>query len=398
MPKEVGGLAENGLYLSGFMTVLFLALTIFVFTRPLTRPAGNIPYQQDVFFVYSAAGTAGVYDSNTIQPGEPIFPRLTCVLNIGMVYNITGNGLQSVMGSHQLSARVLDEKSGWQRILPLDAETAFNGNSYSTQATLDLCEIEALVASVEEQTGLHPNLYALELIAHTSVTANLAGQPFSDSLDSILKFQFDKVSFHLPVDSIEGNPLHTIKPGSVLSSAPTPNMLNILGITLTVQSTRILVSFGLAIFIIGFLWAGSYFIQRVQSDPVTLIQLKYRRQLMDVSETVLPQHLPVVEVSSMDDLARLAERQNTLITHTFLDSQHYYCVQSNGMTYQYVVESADHLGQTQPRIYLPERIKNIFLDAIPVDISRTSYRVELNPKSYTPANEKETVVLHRIRL
>jgi hypothetical protein len=380
------------------MTVLFLALTIFVFTRPLTRPTGSIPYQQDVFFVYSAAGTAGVYDSNTIQPREPIFPRLTCMLNISLVYNITGNDLQSVMGSHRLSARVLDEKSGWQRILPLQTETTFNGNSYSTQATLDLCEIEALVASVEEQTGLHPNMYTLELIAHTDVTANLARQPISDSLDSILKFQFDKVSFHLPVDSIEGNPLHTLKLGSILSSAPTPNMLNFPGIKLTVQFARILGSFGLAIFLIGFLWAGSHFLQRVQSDPVTLIQLKYREQLMNVSGTVLSQHPAFVEVSSMDDLARLAVRQNTLITHTLLDSQHYYYVQSNGITYRYVVESANQSRQTQPRIYLPERIKNNFMDAIPVDISRTSYRVEIHPKRYTPADEKETVVLHRIRL
>ena len=401
-PSRVGGLVESGSYFFGFMAVLSLALTIFAFTRPLTRPAENIPYQQDSYFMYSAAGTEGVYDSNTIQPGEPIFPKLTCILNVGIAYNVTGNGLQSVTGSHQLSARVLDEKSGWQRTLPLDSETSFRGNSYSTQAALDLCQIEALVASVEEQTGLHPNMYTLELVAHTNVTGNLISQPLSDSLDSVLKFQFDKVNFHLISEATASDPLHTSKSGSISSLTSTPGMFRILGIALTVQSVRVLGLFGLGLSVIGFLLTGLYFLQGAKSDPAELIRLKYRGRLMEVRGVNLQQNQQFVDVASMDDLARLAERQSTMITHMKLNSQHYYLVQINAMIYRYLLgastTSANDLGQTQPRIYLPERIKSSHIDAIPIDTEQVTYRVEFNQTRYTPADEDRSVLLHRVKL
>jgi signal peptidase I len=402
LPTGLGGVPESWLYLSGLLALIFLVLTILAFTRPLTGPAESMSYQQDSQFTYSAVGTPGVYDSNVIQPGEPIFPKLTCFLNLGLVYNINGSGLQSVTGSHQLFARVLDEKSGWQRTFPLNAETAFTGNSYSSQAGLDLCQIEALVASVEEQTGLHVSVYTLQLIAHTKVIGNLGGQPISDSLDSMLKFQFDKMNFHLVVDSAERDPLYTAKVASITGSAFIPNTLNILGLKLTVQTARLFSSFGSAIFLFGFSLAASYFLRRVQSDPVELIRLKYRALLMNVSGEGLPQNLPFLDISSIDDLGRLAERQSTLITHTLLNSKHYYWVQCNGIIYRYVCDakpgSLNDPRQTQPRIYLPKNIESNYMDAIPVDTSLTSYRVEIDPPKYTQTDETQSVMLHRIKL
>jgi phage protein U len=43
----------------------------------------------------------------------------------------------------------------------------------------------------------------------------------------------------------------------------------------------------------------------------------------------------VTDVASLDDLAKLAERFNTMILHTGESNMHTYYVQSNGITYRF---------------------------------------------------------------
>ncbi len=64
-------------------------------------------------------------------------------------------------------------------------------------------------------------------------------------------------------------------------------------------------------------------------------------------ELVLQPRL-LVDVTTIDDLAKLAERQNAMILHMMRDYLHYYHVQCNGTTYRYVI-SAGHnrLPQTE---------------------------------------------------
>ncbi|MFZ1041111.1 MAG: hypothetical protein WCA79_08655 [Anaerolineales bacterium] len=64
--------------------------------------------------------------------------------------------------------------------------------------------------------------------------------------------------------------------------------------------------------------------------------MRYGTLLMDVCERSLGTALPVIDVISIDDLAKLAERQNTMILHMKLDFVHCYLVQSDGAIYRYV--------------------------------------------------------------
>src|SRR5688572_23279489 len=58
---KLGGIFEGTLYLLGFLFLGFIGLSIFAFTRPITRNANGIPYVQESNYFYSAAGTPGVY-------------------------------------------------------------------------------------------------------------------------------------------------------------------------------------------------------------------------------------------------------------------------------------------------------------------------------------------------
>ena len=60
---------------------------------------------------------------------------------------------------------------------------------------------------------------------------------------------------------------------------------------------------------------------------------------MDVHERVIGPLASTIDVRNMEDLAKIAEQQNTMILHTTFNYMDYYLVQGNGMTYRYGISS-----------------------------------------------------------
>jgi signal peptidase I len=339
--KPVGWF-EMVLYMLGFLTLVFLALAIFSFSRPITRTADDIKYEQTGIYYYSATSPVGIFDTELIHSGDPIFTKLTCSIIIGFSYNITGS-LQEVSGTQQLTARIVDEQSGWQRTIPLTPATTFNGTSYSTTAPIDLCQFQALVKTMGEETGFRPNT-TLTITSQMAVTAKADGQNVYDSFDSNLIFQFDDVHFYLVNDG-ETDPLQSSKNSLVANSNTQANTFKFLGFEFNLLSIRILGMGGLILSFLSLLILGWYFMNITQRNPETLIRIKYGALLMDVYDRGFENISSVIEVTSMDDLAKLAERQNAMIMHMTRDLVDYYFVQNNGATYRYV-SSESHNRQT----------------------------------------------------
>jgi signal peptidase I len=327
------GWFEVALYLLGFLALAFLALSIFSFTQPATRSANDIEYEQTGIFYYSATSPAGIFDTEIIHSGEPIFTKLTCSIIIGYSYNISGP-LQEVAGTHQLIAQITDPGSGWGRTIPLTAVTAFSGNSYSTTATVDLCQFQSLVNTMGEKTGFQP-VTTLKIISKMAVSAKAGGQNVYDTFDSNLVFQFGNVHFYL-VDESETDPLQSSKIGAIANPSTEANTVKFLGNELNVVGLRSLGIGGLSLSLLGLLILGVYIFEVSKRDPEALIRIRYGALIMEVYDRRLDNTASMIEVTSIDDLAKLAERQNAMILHTTRDSVHTYYVQSEGTTYRYV--------------------------------------------------------------
>ncbi len=335
--KKPRGTSEGGIYLFGFLILVFLALGIISLLRPLTRTAEDISYQQEGNFFYSALGTPGIYDSDLVRSGEPVFPQLSCFLDIGFTYNLVGAPMQDISGSYQLVARVLDQQSGWQRTIPLNQETPFTGTTYTTGAQLDLCQVASLVNFVEQETGLSPNIYTLEIINHTAFTGNIAGKQASDTFDPSLVFNFDKALFYLAANNTPTDPLQSSKAGMLSSSDLQANTFSIFGLQPAVWAVRLISLLGLLLSLIGFFVSGLIIYHLAQQSQVALIKLKYDPMMVDVYEGSLEPNSIMIDVASMDDLAKLAGRLQTMILHMPINSLHYYIVQNHGTTYRHVI-------------------------------------------------------------
>lgn len=347
---------EIAFYTVAILAFLFLVLVLFAFSKPITRQADDIAYQHNGVFYYSAQGTPSVYDTDTVRAGEPIFPRLTCIVNLGFSYTLNSQAPINVRGSHTLIARISNEQSGWQRSIVLSQPTNFSGDSYSTRAELNLCQIQALVADVEEQTGFRPSNYTLSIMPRVSIMGQVDGQEVFDSFETALVFRFDKVHFYLVSSSAGANsPMVKSASGSVKNLKTQPNTFNLFGLELGVAESR---GFGLAGLLLslgtlGFI--GAYLLTLAKRDQNAFIHIKHGALIINVYERGINTLNSVIEVTSIDDLAKLAQRQNTMILHTFRNAQHDYFVQSDGTTYRYRVNSnKNNLASPESRMLAPE--------------------------------------------
>ena len=327
------GWVEVALYVLGSLALAFLALSIFAFTRPATRIADEIEYEQTGVYYYSASMPAGIFDTELLHSGDPIFTNLTCSIIVGFSYNITGP-FQEVAGTQQLIAQISDKGSGWGRTVPLTASTAFSGTSYSTTAPVDLCQFQALVETMGEKTGFRPNT-TLTITSKIAVAAKAGGQNIYDSFDSNLVLQFDGVHFYL-VRNGETDPLQSSQSGVIANPNIQANTVKLLSYELNVMGMRVLGIGGLTLSLFSMLILGWYIYDVTKRNQEMLIRIRYGAMLMDVYDRGLENISTVIEVTSIQDLAKLAERQNAMILHMSRDFLHYYFVQTDGATYRYV--------------------------------------------------------------
>lgn len=332
------------IYTLGLLVILFLGLTIYSFSQPLQKLGKSIPYTQSGIFTYSAAGSPTVYDTGSAQSGEPVFTKLTCTLNVGFTYAMQSDDLEGISGYQQFYARVAEDQSGWQRIIPLTEAVNFSSNTFSNSTALDLCQVESLVTEMQGDTGIRANSsYTLSIVSRVSVSGKISEADFNNLFEPQITFRFDSLHFYLVANTDKTDPLTTVKSEAIPNLQMVDNSIKLLGVTSSVRKIRAISLIGMEVFL--FLLAGLglylYFISR--QSTAAKIRLKYGNLLIDVSDTELETNVPVTEVARMEDLVKLAERSSVMIMHVPAKEENmpdYYLVKNEGIVYRY---TADHL-------------------------------------------------------
>jgi len=84
---------------------------------------------------------------------------------------------------------------------------------------------------------------------------------------------------------------------------------------------------------------GLSLVNTARQSEDALIGLRYGSMIVDVYEKSLEPTSTTIDVTSMENLAKLAERQGTMILHMTRNFLHYYLAQNDGITYRYVTSS-----------------------------------------------------------
>jgi len=110
----------------------------------------------------------------------------------------------------------------------------------------------------------------------------------------------------------------------------------------------------------------------------------------------------LIDVTTIDELAKLAERHSTVILHMTLNSLHCYLVQCNGITYRYVFSTGKRgVAEIEPpRQEIAEYTINVnennIVEAQPAVGDLVGYVI--NKSRIANVEVEETVMLRKLRL
>ncbi len=335
--RSVGHFGQNKADIIFFFVSLVIAsalLAFFAFSRPLSHTvSNNLTYEQIGEFSYSAAAPPGVYNSNTVQTGEPIFRQLINQITVNFDYQLVTDLPTELNGIYRLDIEIKHD-NGWNKTITLIPDTPFNGPILSISNAIDLSQVQNVIDSLEQQTALQNQRYTLAVVPVVSVNGKLAGQPLKDEFLSRLVFNFDETQMQLMDSSTPTlNPTQT---GSLPRMSEAANTLSLLGFSLTVSTARQIAIIGLAISLGGLLFFGLFMFRAMQGDEESRIQFKHGSLLIAVQDNNLETTSEqVVDVATIDDLVRLAERNGHMILHYARGATHDYLVKDDGLTYRY---------------------------------------------------------------
>ena len=336
-----GSTTETLFFTLGLIAFVSFILGFISLTRPVTvSMPDDVLYQNIGLFSYSASVPADIYDANTLQTGEPIFPKLTCSTLLNFHYALIGDDLKDIAGSYQITAQIIEPQSGWQRTITLLPETAFKGSSFDTSAKLNFCEVIKLTQTLEEQADFHPTQYTLLVTPNVTISGKISGRELQDAnYQPQLTFRYDRQNFSIVKPDPATNPFNQTQASFIREIHQKANTMSLFGWQPTILTLRMLALLGLILSSIG-IWLLINSMQAATNmRPDSAIRLRYGSMLIELQSAELNETSNIVDVQSIDDLAKLAERFNTAILHKSINSNHSYLVNTNSTTYRFTIST-----------------------------------------------------------
>ena len=135
------------------------------------------------------------------------------------------------------------------------------------------------------------------------------------------------------------------------------NMIPILGQELAVTGLRLLSIIGLLLSLGGLTILGIFVSTLAKQNLETFVQAKYGPLLIDVHEKSLEAPAQMIDVNTIDDLAKLAERNNTMILHQKRNLIHFYTVRGDRFTYRYTTGEDNGVFSPYPLAQLEDDLQ-----------------------------------------
>ncbi|RLD04092.1 MAG: signal peptidase I, partial [Chloroflexi bacterium] len=324
------------------LTVLALGALVLGFTafrHPVLNEINTpLPYEQQAVFRYTAHVPSGIYDSDQIQPGEPIFRRLNGSFSIGLDYMFISAHPTSINGTYNLVA-IVSDGSGWKRTLELIPETPFSGNVFTVSGTLALDKIQDFIDALERETGVERGRYTLSILSDIKIEGVLSELALQDSFSPEINFDITNLEVVLRKSAnANQNVLNPIEKNALTRISHEPNKLNILGLKIPVSLARwIALGVGIpAAFFLILLLVQLY--TSTQRSELERVRLWYGSMLIEARDIQMLDAPRQIEIASIDDLANLAEQDQRSILHLPDGDAHHFFVQTTEQLYHYQLD------------------------------------------------------------
>lgn len=336
-PKAVLLAAAAGLVVS-------IALGGLAFTRSSERPhADAVSYTQRGSFAYLAPSDGPVYDGGALATGDPVFLRLVPAVDLSFTYRLESTAERAVAGTVGLWAEIADA-GGWHRSVELSAPQAFEGDETEVRTTLDITRLQGVIAEVESLTGVRGS-YTVAVVADVRIGGTVVGQELHDSFSPELVFHLDPLQLR-PAWTAGGDlaaandATQPSQGGSLTRPGTEARQLSLFGRSLSVADARLVSIVSGVLFALA-LGIALVVVRPFGRDEVSRIRARHGHRIVHVGAPGVEAYRAIVEVTTIDDLVRLAEQYGCLILHHEFDGTHSYRFQVDQTLYRYAIGDGD---------------------------------------------------------
>jgi signal peptidase I len=325
-------------------------LAVLAWSTPSRRTVPtHVRYRQSGSFSYAASTIQGaVYDTNQATTGQPIFTRLAGPVQVQFSYALHSRLAYGLQGTASLSA-VVSSQNGWTRTIPLDGPTPFSGRHAAVAGVLHLRRLERLLQRVATATALPGESFTLTLVPSVHVGGTMAGQRFHATYAPPLPFTLTpfELSPVLPGSPTGAVPrpaasvaaFHPASAASVTLATRAAVSLGPKRLSVPVAVARIGLAVGFAASLVAVLLAVRLLRRAREADEPTRIRARYGESIVTVVHSSLGRHTDLVQVKSIEELARISERYESMIIHEQTDLGHAYLVADGTTLYAYLLEA-----------------------------------------------------------
>ena len=325
-------------WLAGLFLLLLLSLALgaVAFSRPLLVQApDDIPYTLSGTYAYSGTTRGGVYDDDRFESGEPIFPALTCTADLTFEFIFHTDADHQVGGTYQLQALVASE-TGWTRQVSLLPPDQFDSDGFRAGMQLDVCQVSEMIDALQQKTGAESYQYFLRVYPNISLSGGVAGRSLATTFSPPLNFIVVRNEVYLrPPAEGEGDPLRPLEARTLPGFTSVPNTLNLFSFELPVLAARWLAALG-ALLAAGGLALVFWSMNRARAGgEQSVAQWTLGDRLVQARGRILRRGDQVVDLASLEDLARLADRLGEPVFFQQEGDTATYLVRDQGLVYRF---------------------------------------------------------------
>ena len=343
-PVPAAALVAAGVVALGGLALGAGAAYSFLQPAQESRFVERLAYEHTAAFDYTVQGEeSSLNPSGVIGPISPtgddsaevtpplIYTKLARSIDLGFTYALESSPAADVAGDLTAVLQIQAGEEGWTKTEELLPLTPFEGTTASARLEVDLAEVSYLIETVEEETGFFAGTYDVSVIFEVRINGSIGAEKVEDEVYApAFTMEFDQTQI-TPDSVLARSDVRTID--EIVSQS---NDLGIPGVSISVTTARWLGTGGAALALLAALAIASPVLFRLSRDEVARIRARYGSLLISVDQTDGLESARKIQVASIQDLVRLANRDGRIIMHQEVGAGvHRYLVDDGTVTYEY---------------------------------------------------------------
>jgi len=309
-------------------------------SRLVERPG----YEHTASFEYTVKGDkSSLNPSGVIGPISPaageggevtpplIYTKLARSIHLDFTYALKASSSKDLKGDLSAVLQVQAGADGWTKIDDLlPPTTEFTGKTASAGIDLDLDRVSSIIETAEEETGFSAGTYDVSVIPIVRISGTVQGEAVDETYAPAFTIQFDRTQI-TPDSVLARSDVRTTS--EILSQS---NDLGLPGVSISVTTARWIGAGGAALALLAALALAAPALFRLSRDEVARIRARYGSLVISIDQTDGLETVRKIQVGSIQDLVRLANRDGRIIMHQEVGAGvHRYLVDDGTVTYEY---------------------------------------------------------------